>query len=999
MAIGIISGDCIDNITSRGGRNSGISFLGNTTIKILAVDPSFARPPEFYEYDRFVDHVYIGNHFGFQIQLTFYLVLKGSAIPPNVGFWTWAFYCDVDINYPDGYTKSQTVSLGSDLIDPNVYHFKDVSFPITFSSTIVFDNQQRCNLTEDPTYGYYPPFLSLDLYEIIPSTTVPTISVTVTGLDSATVTENAHALGVNATTEYDYTIDTELHSRGATAGVQPLQINNLTLNELALPDYTYLHLINSNNYFYQTTSVDSKVQGSDDVFGGSVRNEITASTSVTLERSISNKGVVNAWQNSYSPSLTVDIDGFDLTTRTVNFSGGSFDESEIFQKYNFTSTITIAGTGNTQTLAFNNLPAGYIQNTITPGSLIANGDYEFANRLPFRAWWKPGADIYHIKDTVLPGSGNTRTYNDGYSFSSYRFLEVTAGNATTLPQAGKLLISQNGTNTILEKDFIWPVGTSTTRIDTCFAGIAHTLFPDVQGQDNPYPRINVFWGLFPGSGTALTINQDMYGVGQIQSISATGNITVSEYKLTRDDNSGKATLLAPFSAGQGSAGNTTNGFVNWTTNSPTRTFNSRRFWEQDVQGKNDEEWDIEYQYFLTSGNLADINKYSVDDFCVQGIGRYGRMPSGNIYPIHNGWSATALYTGTGDSQYLDSRFNKGAAYASWLNGNGLQFTSGISKYSILRDLSEEHGDRDIYTQMIFDRINCNYPPDYFDPFSIETPGETKLLLYSFSCLRSAAHGLVQERLLGQVVGLASSTGALWGDGTTDINGSYQTGSPQGKAENEANINFISSSVNIPKLFTSKRHRGAFYLFVQPEGNILSADISGFYQHLIGFNNAGTLTLILSNTYDFSTFINLTTNITSVQNGAVRWKTKTDDNQIVACVEDSSGSVKRYEFNNLITGVAGMATTLGTGTQPALAINNNGYELHFFRTTDAGGSIKRVAIDNAGQIVVPSSIVVSGNVTTNGLAAYWYDDVPYLVYSHATNGITVLSSDDYGTTFS
>jgi hypothetical protein len=95
----------------------------------------------------------------------------------------------------------------------------------------------------------------------------------------------------------------------------------------------------------------------------------------------------------------------------------------------------------------------------------------------------------------------------------------------------------------------------------------------------------------------------------------------------------------------------------------------------------------------------------------------------------------------------------------------------------------------------------------------------------------------------------------------------------------------------------------------------------------------------------------------------------------------------------------LALTLGTGTQPALAINGFGFEYYFFRTTDSGGSIKRVGIDPAGSIVQAASIVVTGNVTTEGIAAYCYDDIVYLVYNHATNGITVVSSDDFGETFS
>ena len=984
-----LSGDYLDTITSRGGRNSGITFLGNFDIKILMVDPSFPLPPEFYEYNRLVDKVYIGSHFGFEFQLDFYYVLKGSAVPPNVGFWRWTVLCDVKIVYPDGYIKSQTVSLGTELVDPAIEDYKEVAFPISFSSTSVFNPDKRVTLTEDASYFYHPPFTTLDLYEEIPTTTVESLSVTVTGLDSATVTENAHALTVNATTEYNYTITTDLHSKGSTAGVQPLQISNLTLNELIIPDYTYLHVINSNNYFYQTTSVDAKIQGTDDAFGVSVENQISASTNVTLERNIKNKGIINSWQSSYPDALDVDIAKFDITGRTITVPGGSFDESETYQKYSFNSTITIAGTGNTQSLIFNNLPTGYIQNTIDSASLVANGDYADAVRLPFRGWWKPGADIYHSKNTVLSGVGNTR--NVDYNFSGYRYLDITGASTTASDETAKFTVSWDGIDVILEKDLIFSPGSQTKRIDLCFGGIAHTLFPDIQGQDNPYPRVNYIFGNTVG---AVQYNSDMFGIGQVKKIQTTGNVNISEYKLTREDNTGKASFIAPFSTGQTAAGTSSNGFSNWQTDSPTRSFWSRRFWEQDVSGKNEEEFDYGFEYLLTSGIAASQYAISVQVLC-DNIN--DRRDINNV-KIHTGWLASPSYD-SGAVGTNESLFNKDAAYCSWLNGFGQQCIAGISDFSILRDLSEEYGSRDIYTQLIFDRLNCNYPPDYYDPFQLEAPGETDLLLYSFSCLRSAAHGLVQESLLGQVVNLEDTSANIWGQGTTDIVGSYQTGLPGGLPENAGRIGYVTGIIPITKVFTAKRDRGSFYLNIPTTGNILSADISGFYQHLIGFSNAGTLNLILSDSFNFSTFIYLVTNVTSITNGAVRWKRKTSDNQIIATVEESSGSVKRYEFDNLITGVAGMATTLGTGTQPALAINNNGFELHFFRTTDAGGSIKRVGIDNNGDIIIPASIVVSGNVTTNGLAAYWYDDIPYLVYSHATNGITVVKSDDYGNTFS
>jgi hypothetical protein len=158
-------------------------------------------------------------------------------------------------------------------------------------------------------------------------------------------------------------------------------------------------------------------------------------------------------------------------------------------------------------------------------------------------------------------------------------------------------------------------------------------------------------------------------------------------------------------------------------------------------------------------------------------------------------------------------------------------------------------------------------------------------------------------------------------------------------------------------------------------------------------------LIYTETYDFSNFIYLATNISDAVNPAVRWKTKTGQNEIILSVEMTNGNINRYICNDLTTGACTLATTLGTGITPALAINQHGFEYHFFRVSDSGGSIKRVGIDNAGNIVQAASIVVTGNVATDGIAAYNYDDKVYLIYNNTSTGITVVRSENYGVTFS
>ena len=147
------------------------------------------------------------------------------------------------------------------------------------------------------------------------------------------------------------------------------------------------------------------------------------------------------------------------------------------------------------------------------------------------------------------------------------------------------------------------------------------------------------------------------------------------------------------------------------------------------------------------------------------------------------------------------------------------------------------------------------------------------------------------------------------------------------------------------------------------------------------------------------FIYLATNITNANNVACAWSKTTNQNNIFLLVENTSNDIIIYNCNDLSTGNCIMSLTLGTGVTPAIAINSHGNKAIFFRTSASGGSINRVLLDNQDNIITSSSAVVTGGVTADGLAAYWYDDVCYLIYNHTTNGITVVSSKDYGTTFS
>ena len=963
-------------------RNSTQSCIIAYDVKAKLTDLSFALPDPYYVFEKFADFQ-IGGHFGCSATITTQLVTTGSAPPPTPLAWNWSINAIVFVDNGHGITNTQTIVLKSGtnynptdpLYTPNVV--EDISVAGTFNFSC--DSEILYDITESQPGGAYlhPPYTVLNQYER--STVGGTATCTVV-LNGQTVTASG-AIGTSQSTTYNFDAYVRAWSRGSLAGVEQAIISIPLINSIQIPNNGYIFARDANQFVEATANIKAVTTGADDAFGDQVQTEAEITSSATLERNIKNKGWVNAYNNTYPNSLNVDILNFDGSTRTVSFSG-TYDETETFKKYSYVSSLLLVNT-LTDTETFDDIPAGNFKNTITSASLIANGDAGFNTRMPFRAWSFPGASLYHNKYTTLSGSGNTRSFNDPNrtNFSGYRFLEINAASATSSTQTANVWISYGDSGTyVLNQTFQAGVTTANNLIDLCFAGTLHTSpTADLSSQDNPYPRAN------PNSSydwaSQRLINDSLYGIGQVGEVRVDGNVTVNSMKLYRDDNTAKADFCPVIS-------NTGLGFTTVFTGSASTTYLGRRFWSQDVQGRNDEEYDI----LNLSGTY---DPQTISGF-VDNITNLTGYQGGKV---HLGWTASSSTPNDSSSNLRDGYLNEDG-YLTWLNGGGMEYISGNQKYGFNRDLSQEYNDYDIFAQVIFDEINCDFIPDYYDPFGIETPGETKLLLYGFNVQRGCAHGLVQIQVLGQTVVLQDLSLANRGSSVTDINGRYQTGLSFGQAEKYNDVFLGAASIGTT-ILTAKRNRAAFYLASPtPTGNIIkSADLSGFYQHLIAYVSSGIVNLIRTETPDFSNFIYLATNISDAVNPAVRWSTKTDKNQIILSVEMVSGNVERYVTDDLVNGAATMSTVLGVGVTPALAINNNGYELHFFRTSDSGGSIKRVGIDNAGNIVQASSIVITGNVTTDGLAAYWYDDVCYLVYNHATNGITVVRSDDYGVSFS
>ena len=950
-------------------------------------DLSYAKPPGYYEFERYAD-ITIGGHFGCSANITTQLFTTGSApVPAPYGTpWSWQLRAIVTVDNGHGVTNTQTLVLKSGTnygpFDPLYTPFvvEQISVAGTFSFSC--DSEILYDITESQPGGAYlhPPYTVLNQYERSLVGGTATCSVTLNG---QTVTATG-AIASSQTTDYNFDAYIRAWSRGSLGGKEQAIISAATLNSIAIPNNGYIFSRSADQFVEAATTIKAVTTGADDVFGDPIQTEAEITASVTLERNVRCKGWVNAYNNSYPNSLTVNIQNFDGGTRSTSFTG-DYDETETFKKYSYNSSLLLINT-LTDTVNFDDIPAGNFKNTITSASLIANGVYQYNTRMPFRGWYFPGASLYHTKQLTLSGSGNTYDFNspNRINFSGYRFLRVNANSTTASPESANLWISYGNAGTyVLQAPMTIPVTASNQNIDLCFAYNLHVSpTDDIVTQDNPYPRANpndnYDWG------SQRLINKDLYGIGQVGQVRLDGNVQVNNFKLYRDDNTAKADFIAPIS-------NAGLGYSQVFTGTATSSYYGRRYWHQDVQGRNDEEYDI---LRITDGASTTYVPQTIAGF-VDNIQNLSGYQGGRV---HLGWTGSSSTPNDFSSNLRDGYLNEDG-YMSWLNGFGMQYIAGDQKYGFDRDLSQETGDYDVMAQTIFDEINCDFIPDYYDPFGIETPGQPELFLYAFNCQRGPVHGLVQLQQLGQTVFLQDSSLANRGSSSSDIVGRYQTGLPFGQAELGNDVFCGAASVGTTTI-TAKRNRIAFYFPAAPTtSTIKSADLSGFYQHLIGTVNSNIVNLITSRSYDFSTFDYLATDITSATNVAVRWKNVTTQNEIVLAVENISGNIVRYICNDLRNGTCVMSLTLGAGVTPALAINNQSLEMYFFRTSDSGGSIKRVGVDNTGTVCIASSIVVTGNVTTDGLAAYWYDDICYLVYNHSVNGITVVKSEDNGFTFS
>ena len=316
-----------------------------------------------------------------------------------------------------------------------------------------------------------------------------------------------------------------------------------------------------------------------------------------------------------------------------------------------------------------------------------------------------------------------------------------------------------------------------------------------------------------------------------------------------------------------------------TSGVPTETkYYTRRFWQQNTDGRDEEEGDINWQFTSTasvsfwtlfpktiSELCDDINKV---DYYVAPRWLNPNNPYSEIIR-HPGWIATKVDKSfptdpvTGERIYgnlLDPDYlNSDSGYASWLYGGGvLAVPSGKnsgSGTSYIAAIDVNFNEvKSILAQTIFHRINADFPPgkpDLFGNSSLRnedgTAQESTLHLRGGFIARGPGYGLIlpPKKSTPDDVRKANlieaPTNTNKGSSESDSKGYFQTSSPFGKnkvehyIELEKSKNFTTPSSyrsSTRKISQAKRERAAFKGGKQGVATNLSACESGFEKSIV-----------------------------------------------------------------------------------------------------------------------------------------------------------------------
>ena len=971
-----------------GTRTATLTMSHTQNVQIRIWNP-FATQPLEPDYDTHYTGFTFGGHLGFSASLA---IVTNVVAPSPGSAWTWQLRANITVNNGHGSSNSTYVVLASGS-ESGSTTYRDVSQTVAgdFSASVSVD--KLWDIAEDSFSSTTAPtrFPSLTGYTWYERTTSGATAACSLSAGGGSVAISA-AASSRQTANYTATLSASGFSSGDVR--HDFAVSLVKVNGTVVHDITHAHTFHNQS----ATEWSLSLLGETDAFGVVSTASGTISTSSCLDRNVSIVGRIRAWEGAYPDNLDVVVSGYDSGTRTMIGSGGSYGGQDTFVNYSTTTVLTDPTYGsNTLTTSLNDVPE-WISAQLSVSNLAANGDSTADNRVLFRGFRFNGWSISETNNRAINGTGNDRTYTPYEGMSGYRYLQIQVKAQSGTNQSGYIELADYKNNTKRWQVLAPTTSYSTVTLDLCSPDIwSFGALPATEDKDNPYPRKNLTNASYAGNESFDTAYWGITSCRRLRVFSGLIDIGTTTLTYTNTDSTYcPDSFTAQFeriTPAQVSESETTTYFY------------GRRFWQQDRDGRTEEESDVWWQ--KTVGGVTGVTTYSVDPVTISELaGQINTSDDGIVR--HPGWTATnsvAYPSGStctvSQPPLRDCFLNGVTGYSTWLYGGGILATPHAT---IGTEFSYGHqkAQGTITAQTLFDRINGNFPPDLPDPFDINGGTDSGLYLAGGSLLRGIAHGAVLDDVgdpatTGTVNLELASTGANRGtDSTLDAEGRYYTSTPWGLGESNHDAISGSNNIGIDPLHTSHRFR-CWFRTLTAAGGCLSVDVAPNQRLCYANVESHTVVLHFADGPNATNFVSVTTSITSVDCVAIAYDPTSASGRLYILVEkQSGGGIDSYYTDDEGATVSVATVVSTTGTHVSVGINPMGKRIVCFRNT--GNDLHRVIYDPQGNIITASSAVVASGVQNDQTAISWRLGNWYLYYHDTSAGITQLVSVDDGETF-
>ena len=971
-----------------GTRTANLTMSHTQNVLVRIWNP-FATQPLEPDYDTHFTNFTFGGHLGFSASLA----IVSTVVAPSPGAaWTWELRANITVNNGHGSTNtSYTVLASGSETGATTYADASVTCAGTFSASVGVD--KLWDIAEDSYSSSVAPtrFPSLTGYTWYERTTTSSTAACSLSAGGSSVAVSAAATS-RRNADYTATLSASGFSSGDIR--HDFAVSLVKVNTVAVHDITHAHTW----YTQSATEWSLSLLGTTDGFGIVSQASGTISTSSCLDRNVSIVGRIRAWEGAYPDNLNVVVTGYDGSTRTITSSGGSYGGQDTFVAYSTTTVLTDPTNGaNTLTTSLNDVPA-WISAELQSSGLTTNGDSSTDNRVLFRGFRFNGWSIAETNNRSVAGTGNDRTFTPYEGMSGYRYLAIQIKAQTGTNQSGYIELTDYHGN-IKRWQVVAPTTSySTVTLDLCSPDIwSLGALPATDDKDNPYPRKNTASSSYAGS---ESVDSAYWGVTSCQRLRvSSGSIDIGTTTLTytnTDSTYVPDTFTAAFER-------ITPAIV--AEAQTTTYYYGRRFWQQDRDGRTEEESDVYWQ--MTVGGATGVTTYSVDPVTISELVAQINA-SDNSIVRHPGWTATnsvaypAGATCTVSQPPLRDCFLNGVTgYSTWLYGGGILATPHATTGTEFA-YGHQKAQGTITAQTLFDRINGNFPPDLYDPFDVNGGTDAALYLAGGSLLRGIAHGAILDSAgdpaaTGTVdLELASTSANRGTDSTLDAEGRYYTSTPWGLGESNHDAIQGTNNIGIDPLHTSHRFR-AWFRSLTAAGGCLAVDVAPNQRLCYANVESHTVVLHFADGPNGTNIVEVTTGITGVDCVAIAYDPTSAVGRLYILVEkQSGGGIDSYYTDDEGSTVSVATVVSAAGTHVSVAINPMGKRCVVFRHT--GNDLHRVIYDPQGNVITASSAVVASGVQNDQTAISWRLGNWYLYYHSTSAGITQLVSVDDGETF-